>query len=392
MGRKVRNVLVQDDPIVYGKVGTSASAFQTAMTGRKIVGAKQQGKYFWLEMDQPPHPLMHFGMVGRMGFSNDKTTDYYRRKKGEEDEWPPKFWKFILELEGEGDVNIAFCDGRRLGRIRLVDAKADEMRKTTPLKENGPDPVIDKNILTVDWLSNKMKSKRVPIKALLLDQANMSGVGNWVGDEVLFQARIHPEQYSNTFSDEQVQKLHDKLIEVCTIACETLAESDRFPENWLMKHRWRKGAKETSFLPTGEKIIHLTVGGRTSAVVPSLQKKTGAVAGDVSAKELNGDDEADNHDEADEKPKQKSTKATNTKIKAVKAEDVEDQKEKKTNGQLKRNRAGVKTEEHEAEANGTPKAKRVKAAPSSKSTPKSAQKPEDPTSAGRRRSGRLSRG
>jgi formamidopyrimidine-DNA glycosylase len=150
------------------------------MTGKKVVGAKQQGKYFWLEMNKPPHPLMHFGMTGWMKFSNEDTA-YYKPTKKEEDEWPPRFWKFELECEGEPNCKVAFIDARRLGRIRLVDVEADMMRKTTPLKENGPDPVVDKDILTVEWLANKMRSKKVPIKALLLDQANISGVGNWVG-------------------------------------------------------------------------------------------------------------------------------------------------------------------------------------------------------------------
>ena len=75
----------------------------------------------------------------------------------------------------------------------------------------------------------------MPIKALLLDQGNISGVGNWVADEVLYQARIHPEQYCNTFSDEQIKELHDSLISVCTTAVELLADSSKFPENWIMK-------------------------------------------------------------------------------------------------------------------------------------------------------------
>jgi formamidopyrimidine-DNA glycosylase len=58
----------------------------------------------------------------------------------------------------------------------LVDAKAEDMRQTSPLKENGPDPVIDKDILTVDWLSKKLRSKKVPVKALLLDQVNILNV------------------------------------------------------------------------------------------------------------------------------------------------------------------------------------------------------------------------
>lgn len=78
-------------------------------------------------------------------------------------------------------MEAAFADARRFARVRLVNCQAEDIRKTTPLKENGPDPVIDSHILTEEWLTAKMKSKHVPVKALLLDQANISGIGNWVG-------------------------------------------------------------------------------------------------------------------------------------------------------------------------------------------------------------------
>jgi formamidopyrimidine-DNA glycosylase len=58
-----------------------------------------------------------------------------------------------------------------------------------------------------------------------------------------------------------------------------------------MKHRWDKGKKGANVLPNGEKIIHLKVGGRTSAVVPSVQKKTGPVAGDVKEEDLDSDED-----------------------------------------------------------------------------------------------------
>ena len=119
----------------------------------------------------------------------------------------------------------------------------------------------------------------------------------------MYQARIHPEQYSNTFSDAQINTLHDSLVQVCTTACETLADSSQFPENWLMKHRWNKGKKNANVLPNGEKIIHLKVGGRTSAVVPSVQKKTGPVAGDVGSQDLEDAEEED--EEEDPQPKSK---------------------------------------------------------------------------------------
>ncbi|RMZ69052.1 hypothetical protein GMOD_00002964 [Pyrenophora seminiperda CCB06] len=344
VGKTIELVKTQEDDIIYGKVGTSASAFKKAMTGKKVVDARQQGKYFWLVMESPPHPLMHFGMAGWMKFSNDETA-YYRPTKPEEAEWPPKFWKFVLQMKEEPKNEVAFVDARRLARIRLVEAAAEDMRKTTPLKENGPDPVIDKDILTVEWLGKKLRSKKVPVKALLLDQANISGIGNWVGDEVMYQAKLHPEQYSNTFSDEQIKTLHEAIMYVCDTAVEANGDSDLFPEDWLMKHRWGKGKKEASKLPTGEKITFLKVGGRTSAIVPSVQKKTAAVAGDVS--------ESAADEEVEEEVKAKKTNKRTAK--AVKEEDTEEEvKPKKTT----RKTAKAAKEDAEVEEEVQPKPKR----------------------------------
>lgn len=116
-----------------------------------------------------------------MNFRDEHTYYYKPQKVDEATEWPPKYWKFTLETAEEPEMEAAFTDARRFSRIRLVDCPAEAIRKTTPLKENGPDPVIDKHILTEEWLARKMKSKHVPVKAFLLDQANISGIGNWVG-------------------------------------------------------------------------------------------------------------------------------------------------------------------------------------------------------------------
>jgi formamidopyrimidine-DNA glycosylase len=180
VGKTLSVVQAQNDDIVYGKVGTSAAEFQKSMQGNKIIGAGQQGKYFWITMSKAPHVVMHFGMAGWLKI-RDADTYYYRTTKAGDSEWPPKHWKFLLETDETPKTEAAFVDFRRLSRIRLVDCPADDIRKHTPLKENGPDPLLDKDIFTAEWLTNKVKSKKVPIKALLLDQANISGIGNWMG-------------------------------------------------------------------------------------------------------------------------------------------------------------------------------------------------------------------
>ncbi|KAF2668102.1 hypothetical protein BT63DRAFT_457403 [Microthyrium microscopicum] len=318
INRKIVKIHTQEDTIVYGKVGCSASQFQSSLVNKTVVDVKQQGKYFWLVMGSPPHPLMHLGMTGWIVFSNDDTA--YYRPKTEETVWPPKFWKFRLVMEGKPECEVAFVDPRRLGRIRLVDVAADKMRLTAPLSENGPDPVVDKDVFTKEWFREKIKSKRVPIKALLLDQHNISGIGNWVADEVMYQSRTHPEQYSNTFSDEQADRIHDKIVEVCGIACDTLADSEQFPENWMMRHRWGQGKKNANTLPNGEKMVFIKVGGRTSAVVPSVQKKTGAVAGDITEETITGDEDGAT-------PAKGRKKAAKTK-KALKDDDEEEENTK----------------------------------------------------------------
>jgi len=419
VGKTLAKVVATEDASVYGKAGTSAAEFQKHMTGKKVVDAGQQGKYFWIIMSSPPHPVIHFGMSGWLKFKSEHTY-YYRPKAGEDKEpWPPKFMKFMLEtaVEGDGDeaVEAAFVDMRRFGRVRLVDCPGSEIRKYSPLKENGPDPVIDKDVVTVQWLKGKCRAKKAPIKAMLLDQANISGIGNWVGDEIMYNAKMHPEQYANTLSDKQIEQLHKSIHYICGTAVELLADSEQFPDDWLFKHRWGKGKKGGSnTLPSGEKIAFLTVGGRTSAVVPSVQKKTGPVAKEMSEAEVPDEDEKpakskgkkrkaaeEDGDEGEEEKEEilpKKTTARGNRAQAKPEIKSEAKKVKETN------KAEPDVKDDTKQVNGTEKAKAVRPEKKAKQEePKAVEKKSvsrgkvtkvEETAVretGRRRSGRLSR-
>ena len=393
--QRIASVSVQEDANVFStsKTGLTATRFAEALKGKTVLDAGQQGKYFWLVMDKPPHPVMHFGMTGWIKFNHDETAYYkpQKEKKAEEksgkakndEEWPPRFWKFILQMES-ANLEAAFIDARRFARIRLLDVDASKLRETSPLAENGPDPVIDAHIVTRDWLATKLASKHVPIKAFLLDQAVISGVGNWVADETLYQAGQHPEQYSDTFDDEQATKLHDGLMHVCKTACDLLADSDKFPETWLMKHRWDKGKKDGNKLLNGEKIVHITVGGRTSAIVPSRQKKKGKVAGDdVKANDKQGSGSKGKKG----KSKSKGNKDDHTDEEDIKEdEDAEEPKSKpaKKNSQGSKKRAPINSanddEDKVANAGSNKKRRITKTVEAVESSP-----------TGRRRSGRLNK-
>ncbi|KAF6808690.1 formamidopyrimidine-DNA glycosylase [Colletotrichum sojae] len=284
LGKQIAKVSAPDDANVFGKVKCSGPAFEEAVTGRTVTSVGSQGKYFWITFDRPPHAVMHLGMSGWVHIKGEKTayTNYYKNAKDSEaDAWPPKHWRFLLSTDDSPAVEAAFTDPRRFGRVRLVDCPAESIRSHSPLKENGPDPVVDADVFTEEYLAERMLAKRTLVKAFLLDQANVSGIGNWVADEVLFQARLHPGQQVNDLTPAQVTRLWECVRDVCGTAVEVLGDSDRFPEDWLFNHRWgkktsKKGGPPT--LPSGEELAFVTVAGRTSCIAPALQKKTGRAA------------------------------------------------------------------------------------------------------------------
>ena len=152
----------------------------------------------------------------------------------------------------------------------------------------------------------------------------------------MYDAKIHPEQYSNTLTPAQIKQLHKSIHYICSFAVDNLADSSKFPEEWLFKHRWGKGKKDSSTtLPNGSKFVYLTVGGRTSCVVPSVQKKTGPVAGDV--KDRTGPDSekeekpkaskkaSSKKEETDETEVQPAKKGSKGKKRTIKADDDDDE-------------------------------------------------------------------
>jgi formamidopyrimidine-DNA glycosylase len=154
-----------------------------------------------------------------------------------------------------------------------------------------------------------------------------------------------------------------------------------------MKHRWNKGKKDANVLPNGNKIIHLKVGGRTSAVVPAVQKKTGPVAGDID-------------EEGEEKPKGKGKKGKAVAKKEGSDDDdakAEKEEKPKTKGQKRKapikdeSNAEDEAEEGEGEEKSEPaKKKAANGANGVKKEPKASTKIKEKNekSTDRRRSGR----
>ena len=118
-----------------------------------------------------------------------------------------------------------------------------------------------------------LRERRSPIKAVLLDQSFAAGIGNWIADEVLYQAGIAPKRRASTLTAAEARRLRSKIRSVIGRAVGAGSDSDRFPRWWLFHRRWghRRGGPPATTV-RGEPIRHETVGGRTTAWVPSAQR------------------------------------------------------------------------------------------------------------------------
>ncbi|WVQ78646.1 formamidopyrimidine-DNA glycosylase [Cryptococcus sp. DSM 104549] len=429
-GYKIKSVDTTEDTIVYA--GTSHSEFAKEITGRTITGCERKGKTFWMTLlGEGRLPVMHFGMTGMIQLKGEEPTWYRRRPKEMLDAWPPRFWKFVIVLEPQdGSVSeqpreLAFIDGRRLGRLKLVP---NPVTSHPPVSALGFDPVL--NHPTLDEFKDLISKKKGTVKGMIMDQAFSAGVGNWVADEVLYQARIHPSCPVPALSDQNIIDLHHQLRAVPLLAVSVNADSKQFPEDWLFRWRWGKGTTQKKqiekngkakgkggrvkkeegdeagedVLPEGKEFLALPdggpatiefieVGGRTTAIVKELQKMPQGVdikpkvdkggKGSRSKKRAKSEDSDDGPtppDSGDESEVATPKKATTARQKAAAA--------KKVKAEVKAEDDATAGKEN-GKAKAVPQVRKAKASArrsaGSNSTPVKAEPSEQPAS-GRRSS------
>jgi formamidopyrimidine-DNA glycosylase len=245
--KTVIDVHVNPDKLIFA--GKSPAVIKKAFNGATVKKCMRKGKYIWFEMSSHPWPVFHLGMTGTYEIADDMPKT------------KTKSVKLILEFD-DGTFMI-FRDPRRFGRIFLLDDPTHEK----PLANLGPD--ILNELPSSSEMFGLITRRNSPIKAILLDQSVLAGVGNWVADEVLFQAGIDPHRHGSDLSKAEIKKLHDKISSVAKIAVKAGADDEKYPKTWLFHHRW---GKKTAKVSSGLDIEHDTVGGRTTAWVPEIQK------------------------------------------------------------------------------------------------------------------------
>ena len=176
------------------------SEFTSRIAGQKIVALSRHGKYLLFHLAGGGALVVHLKMTGSLWAGATE---------------PPQYTRAIIHLDNGQD--IYFRDPRKFGVLKLVgDAKEIESKL-------GPEP-LEKEF-TVEVFASRLKNRTAPIKALLLDQKFLAGVGNMYADESLFAARIHPERVSGSLTRSEIKRLYSAIQEVLTAAIQNKGAS-----------------------------------------------------------------------------------------------------------------------------------------------------------------------
>lgn len=243
--------------------GTPPEAVKAALEGATVTGIGRKGKYWWIELDRRPWVFGHLGMTGYLVDLSSGEVDrrVHGIRQGEEN-GDIRFLKLLIETEDGG--RIAFTDGRRLARLWLAESPSAD-KSVSALGFDVRD-----ELPPATELHARLVKRKAPLKAILMDQGFFAGVGNYMADETMFQARLSPHRLGSSLTLAEVKRLRQALESITDHAITVGADYVHFPDDWLFHHRWGGGRGPEHY--QGHPIQRDQIGGRTTAWVPKLQR------------------------------------------------------------------------------------------------------------------------
>jgi formamidopyrimidine-DNA glycosylase len=239
------------------------------LTGKLVTALRRRSKYLLADLDSGETLLVHLGMSGRMLVSGAQVGGFYHDHPA-----PRKHDHVVLHM-GSG-ARITFNDARRFGMMDLMPTdRADQHLLLSGL---GPEPFG--NDFNEPYLAARLKGRKTPIKAALLDQAVVAGLGNIYVAETLYRARISPLRLAGELAEAQVHGLVPLIREVLAEAIEAGGSSLRdfrqangelgyFSKHFQVYDREGKPCETPSCNGT---IIRTVQSGRSSFWCPACQR------------------------------------------------------------------------------------------------------------------------
>ena len=180
----------------------SAPEFEIAIAGARFADFARRGKYMLFGLDDPRTLIVHLRMTGKLYLAPAGTA-------------PSKHEHVVLDLDDGRSLH--FQDPRKFGRMWLTPDPA------AVLSALGPEPFGPE--FAAAYLVAKLAGRTASVKALLLDQRIVAGVGNIYADEALYCARLHPARPAGSLSADEISRLHAAVLDVLARAIERCGSS-----------------------------------------------------------------------------------------------------------------------------------------------------------------------
>jgi formamidopyrimidine-DNA glycosylase len=231
-----------------GKIlgGVSAGGLKRGLEGRKFESTRRYGKHLFVELDEGPWLLLHFGMTGGLKYYEDAVEE-------------PTHARVLISFRN--GYHLAFDDQRLFGKVDLIEDPDGYVEE----QKLGPDP------LDVDFpvFRERLQGRRGEIKATLMNQRVFAGIGNIYSDEILFQVRLHPKTSVRRLDESSFHGLHEQTRRVLRAAIEHAADPGGLPESFLLPNR-----QDGADCPRGNgKVQKTKAAGRTAYYCPTCQPR-----------------------------------------------------------------------------------------------------------------------
>jgi formamidopyrimidine-DNA glycosylase len=228
--------------------GITPETFVKALGNNSLEESRRHGKYLFIRLQRNGWLAIHFGMTGYLKYFRDLSEE------------PPYTRVLIGFSRGR---YLAYVSQRTLGRIELVPDVDDYIRQ----HDLGPDAMSR----SFDFSSFKKvlsQAKRSTVKAALMDQSLIAGIGNVYSDEIMYQSNIHPSRKMSQLDEAMMKRLFTKTKHVLRKAIEYRADPRKFPESWITPYR----RSRRKFAGCVGPIESIKVSGKTSYFCPQSQK------------------------------------------------------------------------------------------------------------------------
>lgn len=229
--------------------GADPDAILEKLTGAKFLAATARGKQLLFQFSHHVHLGIHLGMSGRLSTESAHFA-------------PGKHDHLVLVQKRRA---LVFHDPRMFGRVQFQQSRVEPEWWT----EIPPD--ITSREFTKRWMADFFaRHPKLALKAALLLQSGFAGIGNWMADEILWQARLDPSRPAGKLSATEITALYRAARKICQVALATIGtgESDP-PRKWLIHVRWKdSGRCPRDQLP----LKTATIGGRTTRWCARCQK------------------------------------------------------------------------------------------------------------------------